>query len=188
MTNLRTLEDVSTVFGLFLEAVKREISEKFCVTCPSSIEGKPCERLNREATYFAFKAAISGALTWAKVSNLDASEWWPAIFCAVCEASRSPMIRIAVKDCMKPVINEGDLVLVTRRVGDVRVGDIVVLKESPGGCRVRRVVEVLEGGKFVRTIGDYRKDKDERPIKSERVCGKVVEVIKRESGLWKKLV
>ncbi len=93
---------------------------------------------------------------------------------------------------MKPTVEEGDLVLIKRSIDPlaINVGDIAVLRASPGDCHIRRIVEIVgkEGSIYVRTKGDFEPAPDEELTSAERICGIVVQIIKRDTELWKNLM
>lgn len=113
--------------------------------------------------------------------------------CFVCQLTeKKPIIRVSSKECMRPTVDEGDLVLIKRSIDPftINVGDIAILRASPGDCRIRRIVEMVkkEGSIYVRTKGDFEPTPDEELTSAERICGVVIEIIEKDTELWKKLM
>jgi signal peptidase I len=79
-------------------------------------------------------------------------------------------------NCMSPVIEEKDTIIIESGDQDIRVGDVVVFG-SPGSFFVKRVVQMYkkEGMIFYLTKGDKNNTFCE-PVAKENIVGKVLEV------------
>jgi signal peptidase I len=81
-----------------------------------------------------------------------------------------------IGNCMSPVINEKDSIIIEGGVQDISLGDVVVFG-SPGSFFVKRVVQIYKNGDkiFFLTKGDKNPTFCE-PITKEKILGKVLEV------------
>ncbi|MGQ9469944.1 MAG: S24/S26 family peptidase [Nitrososphaerales archaeon] len=189
----KVLNDATLCFDGMARALEKAIIEEYCVNCPKSKGKEGCELLPRETVFALFNGIWKGLVSWASNSSLSLEQWWPALVCFVCQLTeKKPIIRVSSKECMKPTIDEGDLVLIRRSIDPLKinVGDIAVLRASPGDCRIRRIFGVVgkEGSIYVRTKGDFEPTPDEELTSAERICGLVVQIIRRDTELWKKLM
>ncbi|MEM3069012.1 MAG: S24/S26 family peptidase [Nitrososphaerales archaeon] len=189
----KIIEDVTLYFDEMARALEKSIIEEYCSKCPKSKGKEGCELLSRETVFALFNGIWDGLVSWASNSSLSLEEWWPALVCFVCQLTeKKPIIRASSKECMKPTVEEGDLVLIKRSIDPltINVGDIAVLRAGPGDCHIRRIVEIVrkEGSIYVRTKGDFEPTPDEGLTSTERICGIVVQIIKRDTELWKKLM
>lgn len=189
----KIIEDASLCFDLMASSLEKAIIEEYCSKCSRSKEKEGCELLPRETVFALFNGIWSGLVAWASNSSLSLEKLWPAIVCFVCQITeKKPIIRVSSKECMKPTINEGDLVLIKRSFNPltINVGNIAVLRAGPGECHIRRIVEMVEkeGSIYVRTKGDFEPNPDENLTSAERICGIVVHIIKRDTELWKNLM
>ncbi|MCP8316486.1 MAG: S24/S26 family peptidase [archaeon] len=189
----KVIKDATLRFDEMARALEKAIVEEYCAKCPKSKGKEGCELLPRETVFALFNGIWDGLASWASNGSLSLEQWWPALVCFVCQLTeKKPIIRASTKECMKPTIDEGDLVLIKRSIDPltIDVGDIAVLRASPGDCRIRRIVEKVkkEGSIYVRTKGDFESTPDEELTSAERICGLVVQIIKKETELWKKLM
>ena len=189
----KIIKDATLCFDGMARALEKAIIEEYCTKCPRSKGKEGCELLPRETVFALFNGIWDGLVSWASNRSLSLEELWPALVCFVCQLTeKKPIIRASSKECMKPTIDEGDLVLIKRSIDHhtINVGDITVLRASPGDCRIRRIVEIVEkeGSIYVRTKGDFEPNPDEELTSAERICGVVVQIIKKDTELWKKLM
>ncbi len=189
----KIIKDATLCFDGMARALEKAIIEEYCTKCPRSKGKEGCELLPRETVFALFNGIWDGLVSWASNRSLSLEQLWPALVCFVCQLTeKKPIIRASNKECMKPTIDEGDLVLIKRSIDHhtINVGDITVLRASPGDCRIRRIVEIVEkeGSIYVRTKGDFEPNPDEELTSAERICGVVVQIIKKDTELWKKLM
>ncbi|MEM3436993.1 MAG: S24/S26 family peptidase [Nitrososphaerales archaeon] len=187
------IENASLCFDGMARALEKAIIEEYCSKCLRSKGKEGCELLPRETVFALFNGIWNGLVSWASNSSLSLEQWWPALVCFVCQITeRKPIIRMSSKECMKPTIEEGDLLLIKRSFDPptINVGDIAVLRAGPGECHIRRIVETVEkeGLIYVRTKGDFELTPDKELTSAERICGIVVQIIKKDTELWKKLM
>lgn len=131
----KVVNDAALCFKLMAEALERAIIEEYCATCPSSQGKKGCEILSGETVFTLFQGIWRGLTSWALSKQLSLEQWWPALLCFICQLTEKlPIIRVSHKECMKPTIDEGDLVLITRSISPsaMKVGDIATLRAGPG--------------------------------------------------------
>lgn len=109
-------------------------------------------------------------------------------------SQRNECITCSVKgNCMSPVINENDSIIIRSGDRDISVGNIVVFG-SPGSFFVKRVVNMYkkEGTLFILTKGDKNHTFCE-PVTKDDIVGKVIEIYGRyghfavNSRFWKYL-
>lgn len=79
--------------------------------------------------------------------------------------------------CMSPVIKQGDIVL-TRPLGEPRVGDLVVIRGDP--VLVHRVIKIQQNN-YITTKGDasFRLDP---PVHNSNIAGKVTAIVRKGEG------
>jgi hypothetical protein len=112
------------------------------------------------------------------------------IKCEMCrQVTETNSFLFAMEKCMEPLINEGDLLIVKRKLPleELREGDIIVypsFRWLQGGkipvCVVHKIMRV-EGNRFVLTDTSGHVESVEKHL----VCGKVVKTIEKGSDLWK---
>lgn len=112
------------------------------------------------------------------------------IRCEMCrQVTETNSFLFAMEKCMEPLINEGDLLIVKRKLQpeELREGDIIVYPSfrwlQDGKipvCVVHKITKV-EGNRFVLTDTSGHMESVEKHL----VCGKVVKTIEKGSNLWK---
>ncbi|MGB9659664.1 MAG: S24/S26 family peptidase [Nitrososphaerales archaeon] len=112
------------------------------------------------------------------------------IKCEMCrQVTETNSFLFAMEKCMEPLINEGDLLIIKRKLQpeELREGDIIVypsFRWLQGGkvpiCVVHKITKI-EGNRFFLTDTSGHKESVEKHL----VCGKVVKTIEKGSSLWK---
>ncbi|MEM3436994.1 MAG: S26 family signal peptidase [Nitrososphaerales archaeon] len=112
------------------------------------------------------------------------------IKCEMCrQVTETNSFLFAMEKCMEPLINEGDLLIVKRKLpmDELKEGDLIVypsFRWLQSGkipvCVVHKIMRI-EGNRFVLTDTSGHVESVEKHL----VCGKVVKTIKKGSNLWK---
>ncbi|MGQ9469943.1 MAG: S26 family signal peptidase [Nitrososphaerales archaeon] len=112
------------------------------------------------------------------------------IRCEMCrQVTETNSFLFAMEKCMEPLINEGDLLIIKRKLPlkELREGDVIVypsFRWLQSGkipvCVVHKIIRV-EGDRFVLTDTSGHVESVERHL----VCGKVIKTIEKGSDLWK---
>ena len=81
---------------------------------------------------------------------------------------------------LHPGLQAGDYVLaagVPFPMGKIKVGDVIVFRQPQYGTLIKRVQQVLEGGRAFEVLGtqiDSTDSRDFGPVPKEQVIGKVI--------------